>query len=127
MKSITIEMPYIKDLSVNHYLGRRRGGGYYVKKEVKAWGEELGWLIKTQHIEDWKLPLHVTCDGQFADARSAPDLSNLSKVILDAIEETTGINDRDMRWHDGERTISPKGFLGRDEEPFLRITIEAVL
>lgn len=116
----SFEISYIPDLSVNHYLGRRRGGGYYVKHEVKEWMEDLGWLIKTQHIEDWKLPLRVTCDGQFVDARSAPDLSNLSKVILDAIEETTGINDRDMRWHDGSRLII------KGAEPSLTITIEEI-
>jgi len=34
-RSITIFMDYIgKELSVNHYLGRRRDGGMYVKEEV---------------------------------------------------------------------------------------------
>ncbi len=117
----SFEMPYIGGvLSVNHYTGRTKDGRVYVKREVRKWMNDLGWLIKTQHIEDWKLPLQVTCDGQFVDARSAPDPSNLSKVILDAIEEVTNINDRDMRWRDGERTIK------KGEEPYLRITIEAV-
>ncbi len=40
-KEEQIKMPYINDLSVNHYLGRRRDGGYYVKPEVKNWKEEL--------------------------------------------------------------------------------------
>ena len=116
---IVIQMPYIKDLSVNHYLGRRKGGGYYVKQEVKDWKEEFGWKIKQYHgtkpIEDWKLPLTVKCSGTFKDKRSQPDLHNLSKVILDAIEETTGINDRDMRWRDGNV------YYGK--EPRLYITI----
>ena len=81
---------------------------------MKAWMEELGWLIKSSHIEEWKLPLSVRCDGQFQDKAHQPDLSNLSKVILDAIEETTGINDRDMRWQDGEVEYGT---------PTLRITI----
>jgi Holliday junction resolvase RusA-like endonuclease len=119
MRRFSFEMPYIKDLSVNHYLGKRRDGGYYVKPAVKAWMEELGWKIKSQHIEDWGLPLHVTCDGLFRDGRSAPDLSNLSKVVLDGIQETTGINDRDMRWHDGLRIITHSV-----DEPYLRITVE---
>jgi len=105
MNEVTIIMPYIgKVLSVNHYRGRRRDGGEYVKSETRDWMEELGWKIKMYHIEDWSLPLHVTCSGVFKDKRSTPDLSNLSKVILDAIEETTGINDVNYRWHDG--TIS---------------------
>lgn len=100
MKSLTVEMPYIgKELSVNHYKF-----GYFTKRVVKNWMYELGWKIKLVHIEDWKLPLIVQCSGQFKDKRSQPDLSNLSKVILDAIEETTGVNDRDMRWRDGTVT-----------------------
>jgi len=110
MNSITVEMPYIgKELSVNHYKF-----GYFTKREVKYWMSELGWKIKLAHIEDWRLPLIVQCSGQFKDKRSQPDLSNLSKVILDAIEETTGVNDRDMRWRDGSVTYG---------EPLLWITI----
>ena len=103
MKSITVELPYIGGvLSENHYRGRRRDGNLYVRREVRDWMEELGWKIKTAHLEDWKLPLLVKCDGRFKNTHRQPDLSNLSKVILDAIEETTGVNDRDMRWQDGE-------------------------
>ena len=117
MKSITIEMPYIKDLSVNHYLGRRRGGGYYVKKEVKAWGEELGWLIKTQHIEDWKLPLHVNIDCVFRNKRDACDPHNLLKVVCDAIEEVTGVNDKYYTTSTGEPLFDA------EQEPHLIISI----
>ena len=78
--------------------------------------EDLGWVIKTAHVEDWKLPLQVTCSGRFKDKRSTPDLSNLSKCTLDAIEECTGVNDRDMRWHDGDITYG--------DDPRLFITIE---
>lgn len=97
---IVVSMDYIgKVLSVNHY---KYAGGIYTRKEVKAWMEEFGWRIKVSHIEDWKRPLSVRCDGRFKDKGHQPDLSNLSKVILDAIEDTTGVNDRDMRWQDGE-------------------------
>ena len=114
MNVITIEMPYIgKELSVNHYKY-----GYYTKRGVKNWMEELGWLVKIHHIErSWSLPLRVKCSGIFKDKRSQPDLSNLSKVILDAIEEVTGINDRDMRWQDG------RVFLRKDANPILVIEI----
>ncbi len=65
--------------------------------------DALGWLVKTAHLEDWKLPLTVQCDGRFKDKRSTPDLSNLSKVILDAIQDASGVNDSNMRWRDGEK------------------------
>lgn len=104
------------EISVNHYLGRRKDGGYYVKLECNQWKEEFQWLLKKCRLEEYKLPLEVTCSGYFKDERSAPDLSNLSKVILDSIEELTGINDSNFRWHDGERLAGYK-------EPYLLITI----
>ena len=117
MRKETIIMPYIGDLSVNHRLGKRKGGGYYVKQSVKNWNEEFGWKIKGLHIGEWRLPISVKCDGVFKDERSAPDLSNLSKTILDAIEDTCGVNDKNYRWYDGYRVINNK------EKPYLLITI----
>ena len=115
-RKIAIQMPYIGQvLSVNHF---KYAGGQYTKKEVKHWMKELGWLIKSSHIEEWNLPLEVRCDGTFKDRGHQPDLSNLSKVILDAIEETTGVNDRNMRWRDGDVNYG---------EPGLLITIKEIL
>lgn len=111
---VTVEMPYIgKVLSVNHYRGFSFLG-VYIHRETRNWMEELGWKVKTAHIEDWKLPLKVRLDGQFKDKRHQPDLSNLSKIILDSLEESSGVNDRDMRWEDGDVTYG---------EPKLWITI----
>jgi len=108
---VTVEMPYIgKILSVNHYKHF-----WYTKRETRDWMELLGWKIKTSHIEDWKLPLKVRCDGRFKDKRNQPDLSNLSKVVMDSLEEASGVNDRDMRWEDGNVTYG---------EPMLWITIK---
>jgi len=112
MTSVTVSIDYPGSvISVNHYKN-----GYYTKRETKEWMEALGWLVKTSHIENWKLPLSVTCSGKFRDARSAPDLSNLSKVVLDSLQEVSGVNDKDMRWHDGERTLGAS-------RPELTITI----
>ncbi len=90
-------------ISVNHYKYK-----YYTKPEAKAWMETLGWLVKAaiakgNHppLSEWKLPLTVRCDGTFIDKRSTPDLSNLSKVIMDAIQEVS-VNDRYFRWKDGD-------------------------
>ncbi len=121
MRSETVKLRYPgKEISVNHYQGRRKGGGYYVKQEAKDFMVELGWLLKTTHIEDWTMPISVTCSGRFKDKNNTPDLSNLSKVILDAIEELTGINDQNYRWHDGTITWS------KDEEPELTITVQEI-
>lgn len=118
MNSITITMPYIGgSLSVNHYLGRN-GRRVFIKKEVVEWKEDFGWKIKMSHIEDWKMPISVTCNGKFKDLNNAPDLSNLSKVIMDSIEDITHINDRNYRWHDGAVILK------KDEDPELQIIIE---
>ena len=112
VNEIVFNMDYIgKVLSVNHF---KYGLTIYTRKEVKTWMEVLGWRIKASHIEEWRLPLKVRCDGIFKNRAAQPDLSNLSKVILDAIEETTGVNDRDMRWEDGDVSYGP---------PMLWITI----
>ncbi len=108
-------------ISVNHY---KFSGGRFTRPEAKAWMEELGWKLKEFHIEDWKLPLTVRCDGTFRDRRSTPDLSNLSKVILDSIEDCTGINDCNMRWEDGDISYgeNPSGRIRMNPE--LEITIK---
>ncbi len=99
-------------ITVNHYKYK----GRYTRPEARHWSDALGWQIKGKGIEAWTLPLSVTCDGVFRNKRQQPDLSNCSKVVLDAIENATGINDRDMRWHDGDVTYGP--------EPKLIITIK---
>jgi Holliday junction resolvase RusA-like endonuclease len=114
--SVRIDYPGADACSVNHYLGRRAGGGYYVKPEAVAFKQELQWLLKHCHLEEYKLPLEVTCDGYFKDERSAPDLSNLSKVIMDSIQDLIFVNDKEYRWHDGKRVIGEKN-------PYLIITI----
>jgi hypothetical protein len=102
---------------VNHRLGRRRDGGYYVKPEVKAWEDEYMWLLKRIDFEGWNLPLEVTCSATFTSEHRACDLVNFQKIVLDPIQTVTGINDKDMRWRDGERTIDKK------QLPHLLITI----
>ncbi len=116
MKHDAIKIHYPgSEISVNHYLGRRKGGGYYIKPEATEWKTEFQWLLKHCHLEDYRLPLEVTCSGWFKDERSAPDLSNLSKIIMDSIQELIHINDSNFRWHDGTRNIGVK------EEPYLII------
>ncbi len=113
MNRLVIEMGYPGSvISVNHYKH-----GYYTKLETKTWMDELGWKVKSAHLEDWRLPLSIRCDGRFKDRANQPDLSNLSKVILDALQEASGVNDRDMRWQDGDVSYG--------EPPTLTITITA--
>ncbi len=118
MRREQIKMPYIgSSLSVNHRLGKRRDGGYYIKPEVKEWEEEYMWLLKKLHLEDWALPLEVTCSATFTSEHRACDLVNFQKCVLDPIQKVSGVNDKNMRWRDGERKIDKK------QSPHLLITI----
>ena len=116
MREVKVSMPLISNLSVNHYLIKSRHG-FFKRKEITEWQDALGWQIKTAHIEDWKLPLTVRCDLIQSDKRTR-DLSNFAKIVMDSIEEATGVNDVNMRWMDGDILIR------RDEEPTLIITIQ---
>ena len=119
MKKKTVEMPYPGSvISVNHYLGRNKAGDTYVKAEASAWMRMLGWQIKTSHIEDWKLPVTVIVSGTFRDTRSCPDIHNLLKCTCDAIEEVTGINDRNYKTETKEPVID------NTTDPVLKITIK---
>jgi len=109
-RKVQIVTDYFGDLSVNHYKYK-----YYTKREVAAWMQELGWLIKPLDLKEWRLPITVRCDGRFKDKRSCPDISNLAKVCLDAIEAGSGVNDKYFRWQDGDLTYG--------EPPVLWITL----
>ena len=94
-QAITIKMPYIPGLSVNHY---KYSGGKYTKPEVKDWMLELqGALLTMIRPKDKFLNPMVSISGTFKNKRSMPDLHNLLKIVLDSVEKTTGINDRDIR------------------------------
>lgn len=115
MKEVKIEIDYPGSIiSVNHYKFK----GRYTKKEALDWMDELGWVVKPLHLEEWKLPLTVRCDGHFRDKRSCPDLHNLMKVICDSIEWATGINDRYFRTETGDAVVD------KTKEPTLTITIK---
>ena len=114
---IKVEMPYTGgDLSVNRAYER---DGRHMKKHVRNWQLTLMGLVR-QAVKGkicegvW----HVSCSGHFKNQRSAPDLSNLAKVCMDAIAAGLGIDDKNLRWQDGLRLC------GDDiEEPRLEFTI----
>jgi Holliday junction resolvase RusA-like endonuclease len=98
-------------ISVNHYKFR-----HYTRPEAKAFMEDIAWLVKRLHLEEWTLPLTITCDGYFKSLKKRPDLSNLAKTILDAIQLGSGVNDKNFKWNDGDVFLS--------KEPYLLITIK---
>lgn len=111
-----IKMPYIKNLSVNHY---KFNGGKFTKPEVKEWMNDLVVLIKNCHVTDWKLPLKVTISGTFKDGR-IPDTHNILKIICDSVEDATGLNDKFYSTETTQPVIDKK------QEPNLVIRIEEI-
>jgi len=122
---MVIEMRYIgKNLSVNHYKWK----GRFTKPEVQVWMEDLASIIQIaaghnrtmlkQH--DFVPPISVRIDGFFRDKRH-PDLSNLNKVVLDAVQQGLGINDKHFRAQDGYVAVAKE-----HTQPSLRITIEQI-
>lgn len=107
-----IKISYIGGiLSENAYkLSTRR-----TKPFVRMWMSELADLVRSKDI-----PLaesyEVGVFGRFTDERR-PDISNLFKVISDAVEKGLGVNDKYFRMVD-------KGYTLGHFDPELIITIK---
>ena len=107
-----IVMPYIGGiLSENSYKMLTRG----TKPFVKRWMRELATAVKELDIPKSE-SYEVGIFGRFTDERR-PDVSNLFKITLDAIEKGLGVNDKHFRAVD-------KGYNLGHLDPELVITIE---
>src|SRR5919201_1052116 len=89
-------------ISKNHlwHGGHRRNG---MNRVAKRWKADLvdafvPALLEQgiRHVECFTPPVHVAVTGAFPSRRSAPDMQNLLELACDAVEEATGINDREF-------------------------------
>jgi len=113
---IAVEMPWRKNLSVNHM--RFGPGGHYRKKpEVQEWMAVLTWGTKAQQwMKDIPTDkVAIVVDFYYPDARRRDD-HNFYKVICDAVAAGLGIDDKDIRISTGEIVVDR-------EEPGFTITI----
>ena len=98
---ITIDMPWEKDLTVNHMRYGARGG-YRKKPHVQKWMECVWKAIYLNRILDDpdlprpNVPVVITIDFRFPDKRRR-DTHNYFKVIADAVALGLGIDDKDIR------------------------------
>ena len=117
MSKIEVAIPYIGSvISVNHaYIH-----GRFLRPAAKSWRDVLAMIVKMEMAEkeigDLTPPLTVMVEGRFRNWRSAPDLHNLHKLIADAVQMATRINDKHIRMADGERWAS-------SEEPMIFVEI----
>jgi len=121
---ISISWPYVdaQTCSVNHCYTRTRKGGRALRKGAQKWRDNLALQIMAA-IPAVPVPpsppIHILLYGHFVNKRACPDLSNLHKLIGDAVQAATDINDREFRWHDLGYRVG-----GSAREAFLRITIK---
>jgi hypothetical protein len=75
--------------------GNRRWG---MNDEAKRWKRNLADAVKLSLIAtevfEPKPPVHVEVGGRFFDGNNAPDLHNLLELVMDSVQEGTGINDK---------------------------------
>lgn len=103
--------PYFGELSENSYKLPNRA----TKPHVRKWMNHLAEAVRAAHVPT--SPRYVVgVRGHFSDGRR-PDISNLFKVALDAVQDGLGVNDKFFQARDdGYET----GYL----KPELVITIE---
>ena len=107
----SVTMPYLGGiLSENAYKFRTRG----TKPFVRLWMRELAEKVKLLEIPKAER-YEVEVFGKFTDERR-PDLSNLHKVIGDALQEGLGVNDKYFFFKD-------RGYVLGFFDPELVITI----
>ena len=122
---LTIEMPWEKDLSVNH-MRYGAGGGYRKKPHVQAWMESCHWCVRTAWNAyrdngypgrwEFSVPVRVRVDFRFPDNRRRDD-HNTYKVICDSVASGLQIDDKDIRISTGTIEVA------RDN-PGFTITVE---
>ena len=105
---LTIEMPWERDLSVNHCrMGPR--GNWHIKPHVEAWMDRLAWETRLVYPLDLgrfrcdgKYQIHrpkgvaILVDFRFPNKRKIDD-HNLYYVIANAVAKGLGIDDKDIR------------------------------
>ena len=115
---LTVEMPWERDLSVNH-MRYGAGGGYRKKPHVQAWMTELTEIVNCEAVESGllyrikvnrrsqleyvllnpeklSLPISIRAAFRYPDKRRRDD-HNFYKVICDAVAAGLGIDDKDIR------------------------------
>ncbi len=100
MASVTVEMPWMPGLTAGHAY-RVVNRGMRITKEAREWRDVLAFRLRNAlvHCHDWhgyvprgpKPQLRVCSDWY---SPQQPDQDNRLKLVLDALQIATGINDK---------------------------------
>lgn len=108
-------------ISVGHCY-RHANGRKYLHKKARHWrdslADSLGWSLYENGLKGSQLVQTATVriDAHYRDEAHATDPNNLCKLVYDAVEAATGINDRHMQ---PERGIVAYGVI----EPSIHVTV----
>lgn len=112
---ITVEMPWGRDLTVNHC---RMGpeGNWHLWPHVEAWMDRLGWEVlaawnrlgRPELLPTAKNPLYVVLDCRFPE-RAERDAENYFYVVANAVAAGLKLdNDQHIRTRAGEVVVDPE-------------------
>ena len=87
---ISLTLPYPP--TVNHYYGRTKFGGVYIKPKGKTYRREVSVLMANQKLKPISGPLKVVIEVFPPDKRKR-DSDNLNKALLDALQHGGAYND----------------------------------
>lgn len=114
-------MPYIgMCLSKNHMW---RGGSrrYGMEREAARWKAELATSVQmtliANRVRSAHPPVHVEVGARFVDRGHSLDLQNIGEIVCDAVEEGTGVNDREYTFATTRPEFSDKAL------PEIRVTV----
>jgi Holliday junction resolvase RusA-like endonuclease len=115
-RGTVIRMSYPGNYITENHAYNRNGRQTFMKPEAREWQDELILRIKTCGIADWQEPLKVKIEGVFTNRRECIDVHNL-KIVFDAVEKGTGINDKRMQ------TETIPGIIDTGQAPAIIVTI----
>ena len=96
MAKLKLILPYPP--TINHYYGRQRGGGVYIKPKGEIY-RKLVWLYcVAEEVTPLEGPLKAVIAADKPDNRKR-DLDNIQKCLLDALENA-GVYEDDCQIHD---------------------------
>jgi hypothetical protein len=91
-------MPWQSGLTANHCYRTARNGRRYLSPEAKAWRFQLAYVLKNALIRcrDWHATATTLTIRSDWFSPQEPDQDNRSKLIADAVQMATGINDKNF-------------------------------
>lgn len=105
--TVAVPMDYPGKAITKNHLWRRGNRRLGMNPEAKRWradlAESLRMVLLSERVETVLPPVRGAIGGHFLDRNNAPDLHNLIELVADAVQEATGVDDREHEW----RTESP--------------------